>query len=65
MYDFFIDIPFNENSSLEDADSMWSTVLILMRGVIDIAHHWLAVSLTTAHQGSEVSLTPPTSGIRL
>jgi hypothetical protein len=38
MYEFLIDIPFKENSSLENVGSMGSAVLILMRGAIDTAH---------------------------
>jgi hypothetical protein len=41
IYDFLIDIPFKENSSL-----VWSALSILMHCVIDTNHHWSAVLLT-------------------
>jgi hypothetical protein len=53
MYDFLIEIPFNENSNLEHVGSMWSAVAILMHGVSGV--------IDTAHQWSAVSLTPPTT----
>jgi hypothetical protein len=34
---------------------MWSAVSILMRGVIDYAHHWSAVSLTPLTSKSTIS----------
>jgi hypothetical protein len=51
MDDFLIDIPFKANISLKHVGPMLSAVSILMRSVIDTAHHW-----------SSVSLTPPTTG---
>jgi hypothetical protein len=51
MYDFSIGIPFKSSQSTLNFEAPWSSVSILVSGVIDTTHHW-----------SAVSLTPPTTG---
>jgi hypothetical protein len=66
MYDSSIGIPFKAARACKNFEVPWSAVSILVRGVIDTAHHrfpWSAVSILvrgvidTAHQRSAVSLT--------
>jgi hypothetical protein len=46
MYDFSIVIPFKSSQSTLNFEASWSAVSYLVRGIIDIAHHQSAVSLT-------------------